>query len=167
MMNTLNVNQPSSTSPAMLQFLTDPGIARANKYSSGGDSIFRFSVQSVYNTNDFEWTKGGTTLTTLDLNGNLQVPDAQIGMNSTAGDVVLQIGNGSTDFANISVNGYTLNISQNVTTGNLKCSGLLDSNGYTGLVGQIPTANGGSGWGWLNPTTTITNSVFGTQQTLK
>ena len=166
---TLNLVQPSSTNSAILQFCTETEASRANFYSSVDDSVFSFDIQSAYNTNGFQWYSRGPSklLMKLSTGGYLQVPNAQIGMNSTAGDVVLQIGNGTTDFANISVNGYTLNISQSVSTGNLKCTGLLDSNGYTGLVGQIPTANGGGGWGWLNPATTTTNSIFGTQQILK
>jgi hypothetical protein len=71
--NTVNITQPSSTSSAMLQFLTDTGASRANIYSSVGDSVFRFAIQSGYNTNGFDWAKGGTTLMTLDLNGNLTI----------------------------------------------------------------------------------------------
>jgi hypothetical protein len=71
--NTVNITQPSSTSSAMLQFLTDTGSSRANIYSSVGDSVFRFAIQSGYNTNGFDWAKGGTTLMTLDLNGNLSI----------------------------------------------------------------------------------------------
>ena len=71
--NTVNITQPSSTLSAMLQFLTDTGSSRANIYSSVGDSVFRFAIQSGYNTNGFDWAKGGTTLMTLDLNGNLTI----------------------------------------------------------------------------------------------
>jgi hypothetical protein len=113
----------------------------------------------------FSTPSGGSSITAngtgLRVSGSLQV-----GTVSTAGTVVLQIGNGSTDYANLSVNGTTLNISQNVSTGNLKCTGLLDSTNASGTVGQIPSANGSGGWTW-STSSTSTNSVFGTQQILK
>jgi hypothetical protein len=113
----------------------------------------------------FSTPSGGSSITA---NGNaLRITGSlQVGTVSTPGTVVLQIGNGSTDYANLSVNGTTLNISQNVSTGNLKCSGLLDSTTSSGTSGQIPTANGSGGWVW-SASSSSTNSVFGTQQILK
>jgi len=70
---TLNLIQKTSTNSAILQFKTDDGFARANFYSSVIDNVFRFDIQSAYNSNGFEWRNGstGVVLMKLDLNGNL------------------------------------------------------------------------------------------------
>jgi hypothetical protein len=46
-----------------------------------------------------------------------------------------------------------------ITTGNIKCSGLLDSNNASGTSGQIPTANGSGGWVWSSSTNTTTTKL--------
>jgi hypothetical protein len=71
--NTFTIKQPLATSSAVLQFSTDDGNSRANIYSSVGDSVFSFDIQSAYNTNGYRWQIGntGVVLMSLDVNGNL------------------------------------------------------------------------------------------------
>ena len=111
----LNISQPSSTQSPILQFRNNNGQARALIYPSVSSSVLRFSIIPNYGTNGFEWEKTGTTLMSLDSNGNL------------------------------------------------KSTGLLDSNNLTGTNGQTPTANGLGGWVWASSTissvATATTSV--------
>jgi hypothetical protein len=178
--NTFTIKQPLSTSSAVLQFSTDDGNSRANIYSSVGDNVFSFDIQSAYNTNGFRWQIGNTglVLMSLDVNGNLTSNIATLkqlvftsagttstpylttnsGNNlvlSTATDNGLQFSTPSGG-SSITANGSTLKIN-----GNLQVNTLLDSTNSSGTNGQIPTANGVGGWAWSSSST---NSLFGTQQ---
>jgi len=183
--NTFTIKQPLATSSAVLQFSTDDGNSRANIYSSVGDSVFSFDIQSAYNTNGFRWQIGntGVVLMSLDVNGNLTNNSATLkqlvftsagttstpylttnsGNNlvlSTATDNGLQFSTPSGG-SSITSNGSTLKIN-----GNLQVSTLLDSTTSSGTSGQVPTANGSGGWAWAANINTSSNSVFGTQQIL-
>ena len=183
--NTFTIKQPLATSSAVLQFSTDDGNSRANIYSSVGDSVFSFDIQSAYNTNGYRWQIGntGVVLMSLDVNGNLTNNSATLkqlvftsagttstpylttnsGNNlvlSTATDNGLQFSTPSGG-SSITSNGSTLKIN-----GNLQVSTLLDSTTSSGTSGQVPTANGSGGWAWAANINTSSNSVFGTQQIL-
>ena len=69
----LNITQPLSTQPPILQFCNDLGQARALIYPSVSSSVLRFSIIPNYGTNGFEWDKSGTALMSLDSNGNLSI----------------------------------------------------------------------------------------------
>jgi len=183
--NTFTIKQPLATSSAVLQFSTDDGNSRANIYSSVGDSVFSFDIQSAYNTNGYRWQIGntGVVLMSLDVNGNLTNNSATLkqlvftsagttstpylttnsGNNlvlSTATDNGLQFSTPSGG-SSITSNGSTLKIN-----GNLQVSTLLDSTTSSGTSGQVPTANGSGGWTWAANINTSSNSVFGIQQIL-
>jgi len=80
--NVLNIQQPTASNSAILQFLTDTGASRANIYSSVIDNTFHFDILSTFNSNGFVWRVGdtNTTLLTLDSTGILTTtgPNATI-----------------------------------------------------------------------------------------
>ena len=71
--NSLNLNQPSSTSSATIQFLDNSGYAKALLYPSAISNVFRFAVLSG---NGFEWENAGTTLMQLNTSGHLTLSGA-------------------------------------------------------------------------------------------
>jgi len=71
--NMLNLDQPSSTSPAIIQFRDNSGNTKALFYTSAISNVFRFSV---YSSNGFEWENAGTNLMQLNTSGHLTVSGA-------------------------------------------------------------------------------------------
>jgi hypothetical protein len=84
--------------------------------------------------------QGVSTTGTVSAGTQLITPSATIGNTLTIGSPV--------DLKYIVL---SCNANQVLTIAGLSCPSLFDSNGTTGSVGQVPTANGLGGWLWTTP----------------